>query len=179
MHPNFLPNSTHGNTLDEIISHIISIWPYARGFRSHSYFDCTFITNKFFTNGHKYDSNICLHLQEKLVPLIHNSGLIRFPVFFEDDVYIQKEGDFNLRLLKSIIETPGLKIFDFHPIHLSLNTPSISYYEKSKIEGLAKYQGEGITSFLLYLLDLIIENHFTNTFYLGDIYDLMTNNNEG
>ena len=39
IHPNFLPNSSHGDSFKEVIDYCMNLVPNADGFRSHRYFE--------------------------------------------------------------------------------------------------------------------------------------------
>jgi len=175
LHPNFLPDSTQGKDLDAVMSYVTSLWPEAKCFRSHYYTDSFFISQAFHNKGFKYDSNLCLHLQPNIVPLQHASGLLRFPVFLDDISYADKNGDYNLQHILPSLNTPGLKIFNFHPIHICLNTPSREYYQKVRKQVYENkedwknliYKGDGIRTFLEQLL-LFIQGK--QAWYLDDLY---------
>src|SRR5262245_28022879 len=77
VHPNFLPGSDHGDSVDNVIDHITSLFPQATTFRSHSFVDSTPISSKMHERGFQYDSNLCLYLQPNLQPLQHATGLLR------------------------------------------------------------------------------------------------------
>jgi len=96
IHPNFLKNSSHGSNPKEIIDYCTKLLPEANSFRCHKYFDNNDITELLFDKGFKYDSNLCTNL-ECVDPFIHRSGLIRFPIYFEDGCY---------RKFVSLIEEP-------------------------------------------------------------------------
>lgn len=183
LHPNFYPNSTHGANFRGIISNMVKRWPDAKCFRSHGYFDNFFITKEFYDRGFKYDSNLCLHLQPNLVPLQHSSGLLRFPVFLEDYFYAMREQAWDLSHILDLLKTPGLKIFNFHPIHVCLNTPNIDYYERVKKDvdknwGNPKrdliYEGKGVRTFLIELLQFVKDYQGLGIFSLDDLYSFLT-----
>lgn len=174
LHPNYFANSTQGTNADDIISNLIKIHPEAKCFRSHSFYDHTLLANDLYKRGFEYDSNLLLHLQPNLVPLQHASGLIRFPVFLEDDIYILEKDERKANII-SLFKTPGLKIFNFHPIHVCLNTPSIEYYESVKSDlkdnwQKCVYKGEGVRTLLLKILHYIADNPGLGVFYLDDLY---------
>jgi ubiquinone/menaquinone biosynthesis C-methylase UbiE len=180
LHPNFLPDSTQGTNFREIISNMGKLWPDAVCFRSHVFFDNSLIAREFYDRGFKYDSNLCLHLQPSLVPLQHSSGLLRFPVFLEDYLYAIREQIWDLSHILGLLKTPGLKIFDFHPVHVCLNTPNIDYYESVKKdinENWRKltYKGKGVRTFLLELLQFVRNDLGLGIFFLDDLYSLLTN----
>lgn len=62
------------------------------------------------------------------------ANLIRIPYFWEDDLACY-EDDQNWLLEKQEIKSAGLKVFDFHPIHIYLNSGTMVPYEKTKVLG--------------------------------------------
>jgi len=132
LHPSFLPGSTHGGSVDEVIDHCRSLWPQARSFRSHSFVDSTPIAMAFASRGFDYDSNLCLFLQAGIVPLSHCSGLIRFPVFWEDDIHYKRGLPCTLESLRPHLDSPGLKILNIHPLLYALNVPDLRFYQAHK-----------------------------------------------
>jgi SAM-dependent methyltransferase len=165
VHPNFLPNSTHGSSPDEVIEHITGLFPNAEVFRSHSFFDNSYISEAFRKIGYRYDSNLCLYLEEDIRPLRHSSGMLRFPVFWEDDVHwVRTNGDWSIDNFLDSFLSPGLKIINVHPIHIALNTPDAAFYkavpkragdlQARDIEAL-RNSGPGTRSFLTSLLEVL------------------------
>ena len=133
LHPNFLPGSDHGEDQDEVIETVRGFAPRAGGFRSHCFVDSTFITRKFKAEGLTWDSNLCLYLQEGIVPMRHCSGLTRVPVFWADDVHMSLDPDeWSVDALIDHFLSPGLKVIDVHPVHLALNTPDLNFYNQHK-----------------------------------------------
>ena len=110
IHPNFLPGSSHGAGEDEVIDHLLGLFPSARAFRSHCFVDSTRIVRRMLARGIRYDSNLCLFLEPELRPLRHGSGIVRLPVFWEDDCHWELTGgDWNLASYLGRFLTPGLK----------------------------------------------------------------------
>jgi hypothetical protein len=150
LHPNFLPNSSHGSNYIEQIDFCQKLWPDAKCFRSHACFDNYLITKEFYARGFRYDSNLCLFLQPNCTPLHHCSGLIRFPIYWEDDVHSEKGLPFKIDVTRKHLDLAGLKVFNFHPLNLTLNTPTTEYYFKHKFlyqkldADWRKYAFEGI-----------------------------------
>jgi SAM-dependent methyltransferase len=124
IHPNFLPGSTHGKTFDEVIEHCFALYPDARTFRSHSYFDNQVITEKLAARGIRYDANICLYRQPNLRPLRHCHIDARIPSWLDDNIHWYHKGSWRLPELKADLETPGLKVINFHPPTVALNAPT-------------------------------------------------------
>lgn len=132
LHPNFLPNSTHGASPDEVLSHLRVLFPTARAFRSHSYVESSRLCLKLQDAGFAFDSNLCLQGQSGLCPLHHWTGLIRYPVFWEDDIHWMCDGHWNFAVQEESFFTPGLKIINVHPFNLALNIPDQNWYEQTR-----------------------------------------------
>lgn len=174
LHPNFLNGSSHGTEYKEIIKNVSSIWPQAKCFRSHSYFDHLHITEHFHNLGFKYDSNVALHLQEGIIPLHHISGLTRFPVFLEDYHFLRRINEYDEDYVLKSLDTPGLKIFNFHPIHTYHNTKSLEDYEcvKNGTDRPELYN-LGIMDLLEQIVEHVTDNPGLGVFYLDDIYNMV------
>ena len=57
--------------------------------------------------GVKYDSNVCLYLQPDLAPLHHWTGIVRFPVFWEDDIHWLRGGAWTSPAMRSCFSRRG------------------------------------------------------------------------
>ena len=162
LHPNFNPGSSHGPDIPSVVSHIRALYPSATTFRSHSFADSSQITTAMQELGLRYDSNINLHFQDNLEPLRHASGLLRFPVFWEDDVHCLLGGTWDVDDVIEKFQTPGLKILNVHPIYFALNVPTAGFYHdvRSLAASLTpddiarrRFAGKGTRTFVLELLD--------------------------
>lgn len=135
IHPNLLENSTHGKTADEVLAHILEIVPGAKSMRTHDlYQSSSFLAKASVDYGIAADLSLFLPRAANLVPhRIKWSGanLWRFPHFWEDDVEMS-EDDPIWELSDERLDVPGLRIFDFHPVHIFLNTPKFEYYNDLK-----------------------------------------------
>ena len=132
-HPNFKADSTHGSTIAEVISTMQSINPESRTVRAHSYFESSETWDYLYAAGQIVESHGVTILEENLQPMRMASKLIRVPVFFEDDVFMRDSpDDLDCELLFKRLLSPGLKILDFHPIHIGLNSKSLIHYEQSR-----------------------------------------------
>lgn len=178
LHPNFLPNSSHGRHWPEQIAFCQTLWPRAVFFRSHCYYDCTPVCLAMVARGMLFDSNLCLFLQPHITPLGHESGLLRLPVFWADDAHCRYELPGSLKSIAGALELPGLKIFNVHPLNFALNTPSLDYYRSHKFlyedrEGMywrdCVYRGRGERT-LLEELALEIQKREIRCMYLYDLY---------
>lgn len=184
LHPNFVFNTTHGKNIGEIVSNCIQFWPTAKCFRSHYYVDSLLINQHFYSRGFKYDSNLCLLLKEKIVPQSLVSGLLRFPVFFEDILYVDKIGVYDLEYIKNRLLSGGLKIFNVHPVHFCINTPTVEHYTKNKHELYLNekwkthvFGGKGIRTLITDIMDFIKEERI-NPFYLEELYQIYKKNHK-
>ena len=133
IHPNFLPDSSHGNSFREVIETCKTFAPEAICSRSHRLFEVTdtahLLKNKY---GILYSSNMITTLGTNLKPLLHESQLIELPVFFEDGTYLYNELGLDITPYLNYFETPGLKIISFHPMNIVFNTPYISWMRQIK-----------------------------------------------
>ena len=135
IHPNFYPqlnNNAKGDYLQEI-ERLLSLVPEAHCARSHGLVDATPILSAFEQRGITHDLNLFIPFSSgiQLKPFRHFSGLKRIPFFYEDDA----------ACFEPVLAAPadhlfsspeGLKVFNFHPIHLFLNTESMERYYDAK-----------------------------------------------
>ena len=183
IHPNFLRGSDHGETYEDVSDFFKKLHPKARSFRSHCFYSDSRMTSHFFEQGFIYDSNLCLYLTRKCLPFVHNSGLISFPVFWEDDIHWTWEDHFhfkNSKLEKELL-SPGLKVFNIHPLNMALNIPSNEYYLNHKfcnnLESLEEarkniYEGHGVRTFVNETIELILKKNL-KCYYLDEIYHML------
>lgn len=168
LHPNFLPGSTHGEDEASVIDHVQELFPDAEAFRSHCFVDSTHIARQMLARGISYDSNLCLYLQPGLVPLRHGTGIVRFPVFWEDDCHWELTGgDWDLDRYLDRFLTPGLKIMNVHPFPFAANVTSTEHYlrTKSHITTLSagdldevRHPGQGTRTFVTSLIEALADN---------------------
>ena len=185
IHPNFLPDSSHGNSYQEVIESCIKLAPKAKGFRCHRFFDVTDITHLLRnTYGYKYMSNMGTILQTEISPVLHESGLIHFPVFFEDGTHLYHKMDLNILNYAKYLDSPGIKIISFHPMNLVFNSPSLSYMRELKdsisregYQNLSKKeidtrknQSRGIRDTVLQIFDYVKQNDF-KVLTMNELYE--------
>lgn len=133
IHPNFLDKSSHGNSFREIIETCIKFAPEAIGFRSHRFFDVTDITHLLINEYRfKYVSNLGTTMANSIRPMLHESGLIFYPVFFEDGSHLYNELGLSIEPYIDYFSHPGIKIISFHPMNIVFNTPYIKYMREIK-----------------------------------------------
>lgn len=132
IHPNFngLLNGTLYNANSKnILKDLLEEYPESIGFRSHSLTQSSNILAEAQNIGLQYDSNI--YHPEGGQPYLDYSGLIRFTHNYVDLGHLLDKRPFNLSEFS--FSENNMNILDFHPIHIYLNTPSVSYYEGIKI----------------------------------------------
>jgi len=157
-------------SLEDDTQRLRRIFPSAVGVRTHSLIQSSPLTILFTKSGLKYDSSLLLWEQWGLKPFRDWNGLVRVPIFWEDDLHLLSERE--LRLESINFRTPGMKVFDFHPIHIFLNTSDLKTYNnyKEDRENIERYisDGDGIGSMFINLLEFIKKNDIT-TFKLAEV----------
>jgi hypothetical protein len=133
IHPNFLAGSSHGNSFEEVINTCLKYVPNSWIYRSHRAFSATdtshLLSKKY---GHKVSSNVITILDEGIKPLLHESGMIEFPVFFEDGTHLYNQLDLNIGSYLKRFTSPGLKLINMHPMNFVINPPTIGYMRNIK-----------------------------------------------
>jgi Polysaccharide deacetylase len=164
IHPNFLQPSTHGESIGSIIKHVLELAPRATSVRCHRHFAGREIERALTAHGLRIDSNTHGHLQGGLAPIELPSGLLRLPVFFEDDCHWTQDMTWRFRDHETDFFSPGLKILNFHPFLVSLNAPDAAFYHRHKrhiptltVSDAARlrHQGDGIATFLIEAIRVI------------------------
>lgn len=142
IHPNFNflldGNYRVGSDAADIVMDLLSIVPEAKSIRCHSMTQSSSLLNLFFKKGITHDCNHFVPEQTgiELRPWAHWNSLIRVPYFWEDDIYCLSQTNSNLDDLRG---RDGLKVFDFHPIHVYLNSDCLELYENTRdIHGVAE-----------------------------------------
>ena len=139
---------------------MLAIVPEALSVRSHSMTQSSRVLDCFRTFGLAYDCNHFIPAQAGMVlkPWHHWNGLTKVPYFWEDDVSLIYS---SFSQPKELCCAEGLKVFDFHPIHVFLNSESLARYDRVRqvldkpSELLAqRFKGEGTRARLERLLEL-------------------------
>jgi hypothetical protein len=133
IHPNFnfllQGDSQNGSNAEEVIDRLLKIVPEAKSIRTHSLVTSSPLLAMFKEKGLTHDSSIFIPADSgiNINPYLDISKVIRCPYFFGDYSSCIKE-------TKDIFfANDNLSIYDFHPIHVFLNTESILRYEKSRL----------------------------------------------
>ncbi|MFH1018540.1 MAG: hypothetical protein V1798_10240 [Pseudomonadota bacterium] len=154
IHPDF----TKTDDPEGRIAELAGMFPSAKGARCHRLYYHSGLLPIFHRAGLLYLSNDLRFLEPGLRPRFDWSGLIHLPIYWEDDVHaVYFGGAYDLQALN--LEQEGLKVFNFHPIHIFLNTSDLAEYRRAKpfladeAEARKRQQGRrGIRTLFLELL---------------------------
>ena len=135
IHPNFLAGSSHGNEIPEVLDHVMSIVPEARSLRTHDLYQSSRMFRTVLQRTPiQIDMSLFLQGQTGSEPFVFSlaeGNLTRIPYFWEDDIEAARsQPNWNAASYLG----PGLRVFDFHPIHVALNSSDMNAYERLKAE---------------------------------------------
>lgn len=166
IHPNFnfllKGDFRYGKDIREVVEYYMKIIPDAVSVRSHCLSQSTLITDTFIKRGLKYECNTFIPATVG-IPLkpwrYYDNNLTTVPLFWEDDIHCLYGWDFNV---DSFLKGNGLKVFNFHPVIVFLNSENIQryrllkefYHDFNKLSA-NRNNGYGIRNFLM---DLIGKN---------------------
>lgn len=132
IHPNFNPLLGPEPHLSPnaiaVIEDCLDFVPGARVLRSHSLTHSSRLSDMFSSLGITHDLNcyIPFGAARELAPWHSPIGHVRVPFGWEDDL------EMPIRGIPTWDNLGGLRVLDFHPIHLFLNTEELSRYEDSR-----------------------------------------------
>ena len=163
IHPNFTSID-----FEKHISERLDDFPQTKGARSHSLFFSERFRPLYEKYGIEYDSNVMMYRQKNIRPYYISPNVVEIPLFWMDNFYLEMEGEnpsYNIAHLD--LAAPGVKLFNFHPVHVFLNTCSLEEYFKAKTHyhdagKLALHRNskaKGTTDFLKSLLEYIKANN--------------------
>ena len=135
IHPNFnfLLNGSdeQGANAEEVVDRILEVVPEAKTVRSHSMTQSTNILDIFKKKGMDFE---CNHFIPDVADITVKpwklwNGLSKIPYSWEDDIaciYGNMDDYIEMRYRE------GLRVLDFHPIHVFLNTENMQRYEMTR-----------------------------------------------
>ncbi len=175
LHPNFYNNSTQGNGIDDILKNLKKIVNDAKSIRTHGLYQSSEIFLKFNKYGIENDVSILFSNESNIFP--HYSKIFkitRIPFYWEDDV--EMENGIDWKNVKKHFNVFGLKIFNFHPIHIFLNSNNMKNYNKLKGKKYPNINEKNILEFKNNSLgtetffDILIDNlNKTKTYTINEI----------
>jgi hypothetical protein len=133
IHPNFnflLENDTrNGKNAEEVIDRLMDIVPEAKTVRSHSLTQSERLLDLFAKKGLTHIGNAYIPASAAMhvVPWQLWSGLVIVPHCFQDNA------DLRCQQHRLNLDNDGLLVFNFHPIHIFLNTENIDRYESTRL----------------------------------------------
>lgn len=135
IHPNFLPGTTHGASPDEILSHCLDIVPDATSLRTHGLAWSSLLFERVLERPQlSVDVSLFVPMARALHPVAfwwRRTMLLRAPYYWEDSCEMSKPiATWSLASLRGTGD--GLKIFNFHPVHVFLNTHDFDHYREVK-----------------------------------------------
>lgn len=145
VHPNFLTCfGKNGTDYREVFDDILAIFPDSRGFRSHGLVQSGDIHTYAAEVGLQYESNMFHPNQPE--PYYDYQGLVRIPICWADGRTAILGQSFDGNHAGFYTDRPI--VMNFHPIHVYLNTESISRYKAASqhlndFEELKKYRNQG------------------------------------
>jgi Polysaccharide deacetylase len=186
IHPNFLKNSSHGDNEHAILEHCLQLAPNASAMRTHALVQSSFIFALIADHYPQLTTDVSLllpHHKNLAVTEIYmgntNRQLIRIPYFWEDDIAaVWPKHTWAFQAWPH----PGLQIYDFHPIHIALNTDTLDRYNalKQNLGGkhlseltetdVAPYVNPGLGA-RTYLESLLANDASNNFFKIHEITD--------
>jgi hypothetical protein len=165
IHPNFnfllQGDDRNGRTAQEVVDRVRMIVPDALSIRSHSMAQSSQLLDLFAREGLSHDCNhfIPAHVDIELKCWLLWNGMVRVPYFWEDDLACVNADSASRNNMTDLVRRPGLRVFDFHPIHVFLNTEHLSRYQHTrplhdKPDELIRqrHEGEGTRTLLMDLL---------------------------
>jgi len=149
-----------GTGAGEDLDRALSIIPGAVGCRVHCMVMGGGLVHNLTRRGIRYDSSFNAPLTPNLSPLPQPAGLVLMPVYFMEGQW------FRFGLMPDLtrdLQTPGLKIFGFHPVSLWHNLGPSSFAALRATPPGKRYRpelihrGYGIRDFFLELLQAVRE----------------------
>ena len=118
---------------EEKISSLKNTFPLSVSLRNHTLFNSARLFPIYNRQGIRATSNYLSFLSKNITPIRLPYDINEYPIYFMDDAYIilyNHPDKFSVGSLK--LNSPGLKVLTFHPIHIFLNTNDLAQYSKSK-----------------------------------------------
>lgn len=148
LHPNFYPNSTQGQESDSVLKNLKKIVPHSKSIRTHRLFQSSPLLAKFQEYGIENDVSIFLPYTKNITP--HYSkylNLFRFPFFWEDDAEMVENSSWSTKDIR--LNVSGLKIYNFHPILIYLNSDDMkSFYQLKESVSMLKVTKQNIQKYI-------------------------------
>jgi hypothetical protein len=135
IHPNFLPGSTQGDSPAAVLDYCRQLVPEATCVRTHRLVQSTPLLTQIMRLGYiRADVSLFLPATPHLRPVpvsLEGYTLWRIPYLWEDDYEMHSHAPC-WDLARHLQIGEGLKVFNFHPVHVYLNSADLAPYEALK-----------------------------------------------
>lgn len=166
IHPNYNflleGDFRYGRNFDEVTSYYYNLVENPISVRSHSMTQNSRIVQNFSQYGLIYDCNHFIPIDSgiELKPWKYwNEKMIKIPYIWEDDIHLSKSKKVKA---SDLLSYDGLKVLDFHPLQIFINTHKIeNYYKVLKTKEYKKNVNQvyyGIRDYLNDIITLVKEN---------------------
>ena len=164
IHPdfNFLLEKRHyqNKSVQSVVKDLLKMVPNSTVVRSHSLLQSTRLSDLFAVYKLRFECNTYIPYSSGIDLKPYTvSNIVKVPHCWEDDLFLCGDSKWDI---DDILNSKGIKVFDFHPIHIYLNTEKIERYERIKnrqhdIESLSRniHAGKKLKGTKDYLLELI------------------------
>ena len=136
IHPNFNflleLNDNNGHSGENVVDRVLELVPEATSVRSHSLTQSSRLMDIFARKGMTHDVNSFIPFSSgiTLKPWEIWNKMIKVPFLWEDDL-VCHQGLINTPI-KNTFRQESICVYDFHPIHIFLNTESMERYELTR-----------------------------------------------
>ena len=153
IHPNFFSGSTHGESPTAVLGHCMEIVPEAVSVRTHGLLQSTALLGQIMKHTPvRTDASLFLPHAPDLTPVEYwweQRTLLRVPYFWEDDFEMERVAPC-WKLAPLLDSGSGLKVLDFHPVHVYLNSRTMGPYHalKERAPRLPDITAKGVAEFI-------------------------------
>jgi len=168
LHPFYNSEKSYQNTFNKLME----LFPHAKGVRSHRLLTDETLLLMYKERRIRYTSNYMMTNMSGISPINTIHGIFEIPIYYIDWSHLMGKKfykkKFSLEVLN--LQYPGLKVFDFHPLHVFLNSEKMERYEKVKkfynnpkeLKGYINNKTKGIGTLFIELLEFIKKNRIRN-----------------
>src|SRR5262249_5249495 len=118
----------------EVVAHCAALVPGARAVRTHCLLQSTPLHDELIAGSDvELDLSLFLPHARDVEPVVQWSPagrLLRLPYVWQDNMEMYSPTP--QWSIDAVLDAPGLRIFDFHPVHVWLNSASFDPYERLK-----------------------------------------------
>ena len=165
LHPNFDPllRGDVQRSARDIVMDLVRVAPEAKVLRSHAMTTSGRWLELYREAGVTHISNYLMFGDGNIHPFRQLNGLVEAPVYFADDGLLFQRAmsavsfDHTTELRS---KSGGLRVYNFHPIHLFLNNESLDRYGASRLHAndplvlrRMRFDGDGARAWLISLLN--------------------------